>query len=168
MAVTEQGSAHSAGTHFGAKTASAATTARGTYILLLAMATPTRLSIGRLGAFDFPAGWYTYVGSAFGPGGLSGRLRHHCSPVRKPHWHIDYLRQAAAVPEIWHSAGAARCEHEWAGLLRLMPGAAVPAARFGASDCRCESHLLHFPQRPAFEAFCQRAAQKVARRIVGA
>lgn len=168
MAVAEQGRAPSAETPAGAVTGSAATTARGTYILLLAMATPTRLIIGRLGVFDFPAGWYAYVGSAFGPGGLSGRLRHHCSPVRKPHWHIDYLRQAAAVHEIWHSASAARCEHEWAGLLRLMPGAAVPAARFGASDCRCESHLLHFPERPDHLAFRQRAAQEVARRIVGA
>jgi len=45
-----------------------------------------------------------FVGSAFGPGGLRSRIKHHTQPVRSAHWHIDYLRQAANVIDIWHSA----------------------------------------------------------------
>ena len=41
----------------------------GTYVLLLQLPTDEELTIGKLGTFDFPAGWYTYVGSAFGSGG---------------------------------------------------------------------------------------------------
>jgi Uri superfamily endonuclease len=123
----------------------------GTYILILHLAASTTLTIGRLGTFTFAEGWYGYVGSAFGSGGLRGRLWHHLTPASRPHWHIDYLRQAARLIEIWYSS--APCEHSWAATLRALPSASVPAARFGASDCRCEAHLFHFGARPALTAF---------------
>lgn len=127
-------------------------TEKGTYILLLELEPAAKLRIGKLGEFDFPAGWYAYVGSAFGGGGLRGRLKHHCSPVKKPHWHIDYLRQAATVREVWYSASDIRQEHEWANLLISQPGASVPAPRFGASDCSCAAHLIHFHKKPDLSA----------------
>lgn len=130
---------------------------KGTYVLLLALDTATPLQIGKLGGFDFPAGWYAYVGSAFGSGGLRGRLKHHCSQVKTPHWHIDYIRQAATVREVWYSASDIRQEHEWAVLLLSQPGASIPAPRFGASDCTCPAHLVHFPKKPddlASELLC--------------
>lgn len=122
--------------------------AKGTYILLLHMASPAALTVGRLGTFDFAAGWYAYVGSAFGPGGLRGRLKHHLSPVKKAHWHIDYLRALASVRDVWWLASETVIEHQWGGALRTMPGAAVLAPRFGASDCKCAAHLVHFAQKP--------------------
>ena len=64
----------------------------GSYILLLYLPLNITLTVGRLGTFDFPAGWYAYVGSAFGAGGLVGRIKHHLQPLENPHWHIDYLR----------------------------------------------------------------------------
>jgi Uri superfamily endonuclease len=121
---------------------------KGTYVLILQLSQPARLTTGKLGEFDFPAGWYAYVGSAFGPGGLRGRLKHHLAPVTKPHWHIDYLRSAASVREVWYLIGEAICEHQWADTLRSMPGAAIPAPRFGASDCTCETHLIYFAEKP--------------------
>ena len=45
-------------------------TETGTYVLLLHLPDNEQLTIGKLGTFDFPAGWYAYVGSAFGPGGV--------------------------------------------------------------------------------------------------
>lgn len=126
---------------------------KGTYTLILRLDAPANLTIGKLGAFDFPAGWYAYVGSAFGSGGLRGRLKHHLAPVRKPHWHIDYLRTAATVREVWCIASETRYEHTWAAALRAMPGATIPAPRFGASDCKCPSHLIHFAGHPDFEDF---------------
>lgn len=136
---------------------------KGTYILMLWLDNPARLTIGRLGESGFSAGWYAYTGSAFGSGGLRGRLKHHLAPVRKAHWHIDYLRSAAPVQEVWYLASQNLYEHDWATILSVMPGAVIPVARFGASDCRCSSHLMHFPQIPDFNLFTSMAAVSLGR-----
>lgn len=125
----------------------------GTYILLLHLPLNTPLQIGKLGQFNFPAGFYTYVGSAFGSGGLAGRLKHHLSPVKKAHWHIDYFRTAAQVIEVWLSTNTVHREHEWADLLLAIPGASVLVDKFGASDCQCDSHLIYFELKPDIEDF---------------
>ncbi len=128
-------------------------TDKGTYILLLRLALPAALTVGKLGAFVFSDGWYAYVGSAFGAGGLRGRLKHHLSPVARPHWHIDYLRAATPVREVWYIASETSYEHRWAATLLTLPNAALPALRFGASDCTCAAHLVHFPEKPALTVF---------------
>jgi len=127
--------------------------ARGTYILNIYLTHPAVLTIGRLGTFPFLGGWYTYVGSAFGAGGLRGRLNHHLSQKHSLHWHIDYLRQSASISEIWYLASQTAYEHIWASLLLTMPQASIPVNRFGASDCKCPSHLFYFPTRPSFDSF---------------
>lgn len=127
----------------------------GTYCLILRMYNAAGLTIGKLGQFNFPAGWYAYTGSARGPGGLRGRLQHHLRPVGNAHWHIDYLRSLATVRLVWYQAGARASEHAWAEALAKMPGANIPAMRFGASDCRCASHLVHFSQPPDRARFQQ-------------
>ena len=92
------------------------------------MARKTDVTIGKRGTFTFPVGWYTYVGSAFGAGGLRGRLKHHLSPVKRPHWHIDYLRAVAPVVTVWFAADGVRHEHVWANALLNAPGASVPSS----------------------------------------
>jgi len=128
-------------------------TAHGTYILILRLASPAKLTIGRLGSFPFAAGWYAYVGSAFGAGGLRGRLKHHLSSQHRMHWHIDYLAQTAPIEAVWYLASETGYEHQWAALLAALPDATIPVQRFGASDCKCPSHLFHFSKEPAFDAF---------------
>jgi Uri superfamily endonuclease len=135
--------------------------ASGVYVLLLTLERPVRLTVGRLGRFDFPAGCYAYVGSAHGPGGLAARIGHHLRPAPRPHWHIDYLRAAAPVSEVWWCAGPAEREHAWAQALLAWPGAAVSAPRFGASDCRCPAHLAHFVAAPDCATFARRAGTPV-------
>jgi Uri superfamily endonuclease len=44
--------------------------AKGTYVLIASVGQMKRLEIGRLGAYDIVPGFYAYVGSAFGAGGL--------------------------------------------------------------------------------------------------
>ena len=119
---------------------------KGTYVLVLELERPVRLRIGRLGVFDLEAGWYSYVGSAFGPGGLAARVAHHLRPAERPRWHVDHLRRVAEPAEVYHAPGPDRFEHEWARELaeRLTPS----VARFGASDCRCRTHLFHAARRP--------------------
>ncbi len=125
----------------------------GQYILLLYLATNETLTIGKLGTFDFLAGWYAYVGSAFGPGGLMGRLKHHLKPVERPHWHVDYLRQAAYVQEIWITPDNKPHEREWVDLMLDIPGAIILVEGFGASDSDRESHLIYFDICPSLEDF---------------
>jgi Uri superfamily endonuclease len=125
----------------------------GTYALLLYLAEDTQLQIGALGTFDFPAGYYAYVGSALGPGGLPARLQHHLSAPDRCRWHIDYLRQAAAVQEIWLSPGDEPREQAWAELMVAVPGATVLVEGFGASDSDADSHLFYFDIKPSLEDF---------------
>jgi Uri superfamily endonuclease len=134
--------------------------AGGTYALLLACAHPRTLRIGRCGDRRIPRGWYIYVGSAFGPGGLKSRcLRYFRQPARW-HWHIDYLRPAASLQGIWFTTDPVPREHRWAETIAGLPGAGIPLPRFGASDCRCRSHLFHFASEPVFRIFRQRALQR--------
>ncbi|UCH27398.1 MAG: GIY-YIG nuclease family protein [Trueperaceae bacterium] len=126
----------------------------GTYTLLLRCALSRELQIGRLGQLTFRSGFYLYVGSAFGPGGIEARVGHHLKPVRRPHWHIDYLRPIVALDEIWYSYDRQRREHQWADALVSL-GTVIPHLGFGASDCRCSSHLFFSPTRPSYTEFCQ-------------
>ena len=59
----------------------------GTYMLVLRLPKRRRLAVGRLGDFEFPAGYYLYAGSA--QGGLRGRVLRHLRADKKRHWHID-------------------------------------------------------------------------------
>ena len=130
----------------------------GTYAILLQLESAQAIRVGRLGDFDFPAGYYLYLGSALGPGGLTGRLGRHLAwegAQRRPHWHIDYFRQHASVQAIWYITDKTRREHDWAELAARLDGASTPAPRFGASDCRCPSHLYHFETAPDPLAFHQ-------------
>lgn len=121
---------------------------KGSYLLLLELAEPQTVTVGRLGNLDFCAGLYLYAGSARGPGGLAARLGHHLKPSKRCHWHIDYLRLKAPVAAVWAGWGPATCcPSECRLVARLNRYAPLypPYKGFGSSDCTCYSHLLHWP-----------------------
>jgi Uri superfamily endonuclease len=124
------------------------TSAMGTYLLLARLSEPTRLTVGRLGAFCFQAGWYAYAGSALGPGGLRARLARHARTQKRIHWHIDYLLKAARLETSWQAVCPIRLECTWAATLSKLPSAQIAIQKFGASDCRCPGHLIYWPTRP--------------------
>ena len=128
----------------------------GTYALLLRARSGGRIQIGRCGSLAVRPGWYVYIGSAFGPGGLRARLRHHCRLAERPHWHIDYLRRAAAPELVWYSHDPQHREHSWAESVGRLDSAQVPLSGFGASDCGCRSHLFFFPSPPCLAVFRRR------------
>jgi Uri superfamily endonuclease len=125
----------------------------GSYVLVMHLAESQEITVGKLGTFDFAAGWYAYAGSALGPGGLAARLAYHRRRNKTFHWHIDHLLAHAKLVEIWWAVESKRRECMWASALRAIPGARVPVANFGASDCRCLSHLVNLRQQPAFSHF---------------
>jgi Uri superfamily endonuclease len=130
----------------------------GTYVLVLSSAKAALIQVGKLGSLQLGPGIYVYVGSAHGPGGLRARLAHHLEATARPHWHIDYLRAHVAPEEVWYCYDRISWEHGWAYCLGTMSGASVPLARFGSSDCVCESHLFFFGSRPSRAAFARRLA----------
>ncbi|MBN1485194.1 MAG: GIY-YIG nuclease family protein [Chloroflexia bacterium] len=138
----------------------------GTYVLVLHLPRPHTIAVGRLGEITFAEGYYLYVGSARGPGGLRARLRRHLRREKRLHWHVDYLRRWARPVEIYFAVGDGPGECHWRGLLQES-GLSLPVPGFGASDCRCPSHLLYSPDRPADLRPALRAGGgSVPRRIV--
>ena len=125
----------------------------GTYALILKSSSERWIEIGKLGKFLIQPGYYVYTGSAFGPGGLKARIAHHVRISQRPHWHIDYFRLAVPLNEVWYSYDSKRYEHQWADAFGRLTGATLPIAGFGASDCRCKSHLSLFSTRPAVRRF---------------
>jgi len=121
---------------------------KGSYLLGIWLGEDTALVVGRLGRFCLPAGYYVYVGSARGPGGLSARLARHRRQEKRFHWHVDYLLDRACLIETWTVVSEQRLECAWARAVGEMSSAQVVVPRFGASDCRCPAHLVYFPRRP--------------------
>ncbi|MGE5140131.1 MAG: GIY-YIG nuclease family protein [Rudaea sp.] len=119
----------------------------GNYGLVLRLARARRIAIGGLGRFLFPAGWYIYVGSAKGPGGLRARVERHWRGTGRTHWHVDYLRQSARLVSAWYAVERDTRECAWAAALPDLGGRIV-VPRFGATDCRCASHLYLFEECP--------------------
>jgi Uri superfamily endonuclease len=122
----------------------------GTYALLLRSATDLEIRIGRLGNLQIQAGYYVYIGSALGPGGVRARLVHHMRLTESPHWHIDYLRRETALEAVWFRYSRKSLECRWAKRFAAMPSASMPMVGFGSSDCNCESHLLYFKNAPRY------------------
>ena len=84
---------------------------KGTYVLIASVARIKRLAIGQLGEFDIVPGFYAYVGSAFGAGGLRARIGHHLESTASLHWHIDFLLQVAEPVEVWYTIAGQKLEH---------------------------------------------------------
>jgi Uri superfamily endonuclease len=124
----------------------------GTYALILENTKPRDICVGKLGRISFPPGGYVYTGSAFGPGGLASRVGRHFKQEKKCRWHIDYLSTRMAVTRVWYTTSPVKLECQWAQHFFDL-GGSLPAKGFGASDCRCNSHLLFFPGCPCLSDF---------------
>lgn len=117
---------------------------RGTYVLLLRLDAEHELEFGHGRRHRFSAGWYAYVGSAMR--GLSQRMARHVRSTKRPHWHIDALRAVSRVAGHVLVRSADRLECPLAAALSSVADFTV--AGFGASDCRCPSHLFGFTSDP--------------------
>lgn len=124
----------------------------GTYALVLRCHTRAKAQIGRWGHLDIEPGYYIYVGSAFGPGGVSARVLRHCRAAACKHWHIDYLREFVTPLWAWYSHDPVRLEHRWAQALAGMADM-TSIEGFGCSDCNCQAHLFHAVTEPDHARF---------------
>jgi Uri superfamily endonuclease len=142
--------------------------APGTYVLILEALRSRSIRVGRLGTLAVSPGFYLYVGSAFGPGGLKARVERHLRSDKRHHWHIDHLRRVAEIVEVWWGRDPQPREHEWAGILVAQPGLEVQMPGFGASDCHCPTHLFFARERVSDPSFRALGRPTVSRAPFGA
>jgi Uri superfamily endonuclease len=125
----------------------------GSYILVLQSDSDETVGIGRLGDMTLRPGFYLYVGSAFGPGGLRARVGRHAQRRKPLRWHIDYLRAQVQLRAVVFSIDAQRYEEGWSRQIQGWADTNIPMPGFGASDSRAASHLFFLAERPSGTRF---------------
>jgi Uri superfamily endonuclease len=127
------------------------------------------VKVGALGNLTFLAGWYIYVGSALGSGGLK-RLGRHISLARlrdrQPKWHVDYLliNTDFSLRYAIFAVTQERCECR---LAQALSDSGIPG--FGCSDCSCTSHLLYRqgdPKQEILSAFSELLLNPVIKTLI--
>lgn len=124
----------------------------GTYALILRSVSREAVQVGRWGCLDLVPGYYVYVGSAFGPGGVLARVSRHLREEKPRRWHIDYLSGLARTEAVWYSHEPVRLEHRWARALGNLSGM-IGIAGLGCSDCDCRAHLFASAWEPDHTSF---------------
>ena len=130
----------------------------GTYALLIVLTKPETLAVGKLGDLNLGKGSYCYVGSALR--GLRARVARHLRREKKIRWHIDYLLERETVTGVLWIHSEERLECVIVGSLRDQGLASVKG--FGASDCRCPSHLFHHPSEEGLKFALEEAFRQAA------
>lgn len=120
----------------------------GTYALVFTSDKTRAVEIGKIGTLKVQPGYYIYIGSAFGPGGIKSRIGHHLRQQPRAHWHVDYLKPHCSILEIWIEYSDRKHESKWARRLSKCKNAEIAMAGFGASDTAATSHLFYLKTRP--------------------
>jgi len=120
---------------------------KGVYVLFLKCSKVTDIRVGSLGIMRTKPGFYAYVGSAYGGGGIKSRLGRHLKTEKKCRWHIDYIRRHMSFDSAWYTTVSAEMEHTIADKF-IETGAEIPFRGFGSSDCGCVSHLFFLNKIP--------------------
>lgn len=127
---------------------------KGSYILLIELASSKDILVGKLGYISFPKAFYAYTGSAMN--GFKSRLSRHLRKEKRFHWHIDYLLEEAKIVEVVLCPGKQREEcilsQALAKSFDSIPG-------FGSTDCRCGSHLYFDEDKGRLEAGVRKACE---------
>lgn len=131
---------------------------KGTYTLLVELASSAKIEFGAKGTRTLDSGWYAYTGSAFGRGGFSRIARHArvaSGENDARHWHVDYLlghSDTELVDDVRTENEDVECSvaDRLAQKTETVPG-------IGASDCDCGTHLHFAPERSDIEAAVRRA-----------
>ena len=123
---------------------------KGVYILILRLDQESYIQIGKFGNFQFRKGFYAYIGSALGIGGVKRVDRHFNvstgkNPTRK--WHIDYLSSKSKIIGAMLIPTEEAIECKLARRLIKISGISIIPG-FGCTDCTCETHLIYTEDEP--------------------
>lgn len=112
---------------------------KGTYCLIFKIG-DLKLKVKSGKEFSLKSGYYVYVGSAFGSGGIDKRVGRHLRKEKKKHWHIDYVTTTESFkPVTVLKFKGLKVECQIASFLQKRE---EPVLGFGSSDCKCPSHLF--------------------------
>lgn len=116
----------------------------GLYLLVLELGEHFRGWVGSLGFVNLDRGFYVYLGSARGPGGLRARVLRHVGGPRRVRWHIDYLTSRPSVRCVLAVVVETVDDLEELVAAKLLNLASLkPAVKgFGSSDRRSLTHLF--------------------------
>jgi len=115
----------------------------GLYLLVMSLSQPVALKAGKLPLTQLEPGTYLYVGRA--RKNLKARVARHLRQEKKAFWHIDYLLQNTHVTSVGIRHNFFDECSTIHSLHRQIPESRNPLPGFGASDCRCDGHLLYLP-----------------------
>lgn len=124
-------------------------------MLIMHLARDAEVEVGRLGVFDFPAGYYLYFGSALN--GLHARIDRHMRNTKRLHWHIDYFLQQTTIIDIWCIESEERLECDLCQEVLRWPEVCHPVKGFGSSDCKCVAHLVKIEDIKSIDHFFVKA-----------
>ena len=123
---------------------------RGTYTVVLACEKPMRVKFGKLGRVNVMIGYYLYTGSARGLGAVSleGRLMRHNRSFKKKRWHVDYLtaQGGCKVKGTVYLVSNKHFECKLNRAVRKDLNTQPILRHLGASDCKCEAHLVRITE----------------------
>ena len=122
----------------------------GTYAVILRNENSKTIAVGVRRQLAIEPGYYLYLGSAFGPGGIRARVGRHSRRDKPRRWHIDYVREHMVFHDAWYSTKARNQEHQWAKLLKNRADF-IALAGIGCSDCQCQTHLYFSRSAPDFD-----------------
>ncbi|MCD6572877.1 MAG: GIY-YIG nuclease family protein [Thermoplasmata archaeon] len=110
---------------------------KGSYVIISSMKRRKAI-IGKLGEIEFRDGYYAYVGSAMNS--IEARIERHLRKNKKMRWHIDYFLEHAKIEKIFYKEAIEK-EECWVAKNFASIFESIP--KFGASDCKCKSHLFY-------------------------
>lgn len=113
---------------------------KGVYILFLRVYSNITVRVGSLGFVSFPPGLYAYVGSA--QNNVDARIRRHFKKDKALRWHIDYLLSSDRVKPLYATVFHLPKKYECKIAEFLRESGMQGIKNFGASDCRCKTHLF--------------------------
>ncbi len=121
---------------------------QGSYCLIIRLSEDRKIRIGKLGVFDFPEGYYIYVGSAMK--NLKQRVSRHLSSTKKFRWHIDYFLEVSHIVKLLIFPSKKRLESKISKFLEKevkKGNSSIIAPKFGSTDSKDKTHLFYFVSR---------------------
>jgi len=119
---------------------------KGTYTVIVRCKGPYCSMFGKLGRARLRKGYYLYTGSALGRGAVSleRRIERHMKRQKRLRWHVDYLtsRPECNVTGAVYVVSDVRLECKVNSLLSNELKVSPVLLKIGASDCKCNGHLL--------------------------
>ena len=124
---------------------------QGSYALILKLKKDSEIKVGSLGKIKFKKGFYCYIGSALGKGGIEKRIGRYERLDKKKKgkikWHIDYLliNPNISILSVFIFPSKRKIECKISKIFEKKADKSIK--KFGSSDCKCNSHLHYFSSK---------------------